>query len=114
MTPSLCDRLFMQPGVSAPKSCRGVMARADHGVGRKGKTMAYVYFFGEGKADGNTNMREILGGKGAGLAEMTNLGVTVPPGFTISTEVCVKYFETGELPAGVKEEVDACLPGFGR
>jgi pyruvate,orthophosphate dikinase len=51
----------------------------------------YVYFFGAGKADGNGKMKEVLGGKGAGLAEMTNLGVPVPPGFTISTEACTYY-----------------------
>ncbi|HEX3108202.1 MAG TPA: PEP/pyruvate-binding domain-containing protein, partial [Thermoanaerobaculia bacterium] len=46
----------------------------------------FVYYFGEGHAEGNAKMKEILGGKGAGLAEMTNIGVPVPPGFTISTE----------------------------
>ncbi|HEX7191637.1 MAG TPA: pyruvate, phosphate dikinase, partial [Thermoanaerobaculia bacterium] len=51
----------------------------------------YVYYFGDGHAEGNAKMKEILGGKGAGLAEMTNIGVPVPPGFTISTEVCT-YF----------------------
>ncbi|MEP6935516.1 MAG: PEP/pyruvate-binding domain-containing protein, partial [Nitrospirota bacterium] len=44
----------------------------------------YVYYFGDGKAEGTSNMKELLGGKGAGLAEMTNLGISVPPGFTIS------------------------------
>lgn len=53
----------------------------------------YVYFFGGGKADGNGKMRDILGGKGAGLAEMTNIGVPVPPGFTISTEVCRIFYK---------------------
>ena len=52
----------------------------------------YVYFFGDGKADGKGGMKELLGGKGAGLAEMTNLNISVPPGFTISTEACVEYF----------------------
>ena len=47
----------------------------------------YVYFFGEGRADGNARMRDLLGGKGAGLAEMSNAGVPVPPGFTITTAV---------------------------
>src|SRR5438552_1305621 len=51
----------------------------------------YVYYFGEGHAEGNAKMKDILGGKGAGLAEMTNIGVPVPPGFTISTEVCTYY-----------------------
>lgn len=55
-----------------------------------------VYFFGDGKADGDAAMRSILGGKGANLAEMTNLGIPVPPGFTISTEVCAGYYENGE------------------
>ena len=54
----------------------------------------YVYFFGDGRADGNGDMKDILGGKGAGLAEMTNAGVPVPPGFTISTDVCRLYFDT--------------------
>ncbi len=51
-----------------------------------------LYFFGEGKADGNAQLRDLLGGKGANLAEMTNLGLPVPPGFTISTEVCAAYY----------------------
>ncbi|HEX9492347.1 MAG TPA: PEP/pyruvate-binding domain-containing protein, partial [Thermoanaerobaculia bacterium] len=52
----------------------------------------YVYYFGEGHAEGNARMKDILGGKGAGLAEMTNIGVPVPPGFTISTEVCTYFY----------------------
>ncbi len=55
----------------------------------------YVYFFGEGKADGNAEMKNLLGGKGANLAEMTSLGIPVPPGFTITTEMCTEYFENG-------------------
>jgi pyruvate,orthophosphate dikinase len=56
-------------------------------------TTKYVYFFGDGKAEGRSGMKELLGGKGAGLAEMTNLGVPVPAGFTISTQACVAYFK---------------------
>jgi len=52
----------------------------------------YVYFFGEGKAEGNGKMKDILGGKGAGLAEMTNAGIPVPPGFTITTDVCRWFY----------------------
>src|SRR5512137_730269 len=52
----------------------------------------WVYFFGEGKAEGDGKQKELLGGKGAGLAEMTNLGIPVPPGFTITTEVCTYYY----------------------
>ena len=62
----------------------------------------YVYFFGDGKADGNGKMKDDLGGKGAGLAEMTNAGLPVPPGFTIQTEACREYMRQG----GVSEEVD--------
>ena len=55
-------------------------------------TKKYVYYFGDGKADGTGKMKELLGGKGAGLAEMTNLKISVPPGFTISTEACLEYY----------------------
>ena len=57
----------------------------------KKSTTKYVYSFGGGKADGNGKMKDVLGGKGAGLAEMTNAGLPVPPGFTIQTEACREY-----------------------
>ena len=67
-----------------------------------------VYFFGKGKADGNTKMKALLGGKGANLAEMTNIGVPVPPGFTISTEVCDYYYKHGKnYPADLQKQIDA-------
>jgi pyruvate,orthophosphate dikinase len=70
----------------------------------------YVYFFGEGKADGNAKMKALLGGKGANLAEMTSLGIPVPSGFTISTEVCSYYAEhSGAYPSELKKEVEAAL-----
>ncbi|HEV8680847.1 MAG TPA: PEP/pyruvate-binding domain-containing protein, partial [Stellaceae bacterium] len=56
----------------------------------------WVYRFGGGAAEGRAEMRELLGGKGAGLAEMSNLGLPVPPGFTITTEVCTRFHEAGE------------------
>jgi pyruvate,orthophosphate dikinase len=62
----------------------------------------YVYFFGAGKADGDGKMKDVLGGKGAGLAEMTNAGLPVPPGFTIQTEACREYMRSG----GASKEVD--------
>ncbi|MGB9824831.1 MAG: pyruvate, phosphate dikinase [Candidatus Hydrothermia bacterium] len=65
----------------------------------------YVYFFGGGKAEGNKDMKNLLGGKGANLHEMTNLGIPVPPGFTITTEACVYYFKNGAFPPGLEEEV---------
>jgi len=66
-----------------------------------------VYFFGGGKAEGNAKMKELLGGKGANLAEMTSLGVPVPPGFTIATKVCDEYYRNkGKWPKGLAEELD--------
>ncbi len=65
-----------------------------------------VYFFGGGRADGNKGMKNLLGGKGANLAEMASLGVPVPPGFTITTEVCVYFYQhKRKYPQGLKEEV---------
>ncbi len=66
----------------------------------------YIYFFGSGKADGTGTMKDLLGGKGAGLAEMTNAGVPVPPGFTITTEVCNVFYDLGKrVPEGLDEEM---------
>jgi pyruvate,orthophosphate dikinase len=66
----------------------------------------YVYFFGGGKADGRRDMKDLLGGKGAGLAEMTNLKIPVPAGFTITTEACNEYFKAGKkYPPGLWEQV---------
>lgn len=66
----------------------------------------YVYFFGGGKADGRGDMKDLLGGKGAGLAEMTNLKIPVPAGFTITTEACNEYFKAGKkYPPGMWEQV---------
>jgi pyruvate,orthophosphate dikinase len=69
-----------------------------------------VYFFGKGKADGTAEMRNLLGGKGANLAEMTNLGIPVPAGFTITTEVCTSYFENNQQwPTGLEAEIKTNL-----
>jgi len=65
----------------------------------------HVYFFGPGRADGSAAMRDVLGGKGAGLAEMANLGLPVPPGFTISARLCIEYVQSGIFPPGLREEV---------
>jgi pyruvate,orthophosphate dikinase len=73
---------------------------------KAGKTKKHVYFFGGGKADGNRDMKDLLGGKGSGLAEMTNAGLPVPPGFTISTEVCnIYYREKSKIPAAIDREI---------
>jgi len=69
----------------------------------------WVYSFGDGRADGSAAMRDILGGKGAGLAEMANLGLPVPPGFTISAKLCITYLEQGTFPDDLREEVDRHL-----
>ena len=68
----------------------------------------YVYFFGGGKAEGNGKMKDTLGGKGAGLAEMTNAGLPVPPGFTIQTEACREYMR-GDVNTSVDKEMNAAL-----
>jgi pyruvate,orthophosphate dikinase len=73
-------------------------------------TASYVYFFGEGRADGGAALRDLLGGKGAGLAEMANAGVPVPPGFTITTDVCRHFYaHQGALPPGFAEQERAAL-----
>jgi pyruvate, orthophosphate dikinase len=69
----------------------------------------YVYFFGNGKADGNGKMKDELGGKGAGLAEMTNAGLPVPPGFTIQTEACREYMRSGSASKAVDQQMDEAL-----
>jgi pyruvate,orthophosphate dikinase len=75
----------------------------------------WVYFFGEGRAEGTGKMKELLGGKGAGLAEMTNLAIPVPPGFTITTEVCTYFYAHGRsYPGELQEQVEAALSGVER
>src|ERR1700745_76252 len=72
-------------------------------------TTKYVYFFGGGKADGNGKMKDALGGKGAGLAEMTNAGLPGPPGFTSSTERCREYMRKGGVSSEVDRQMEAAL-----
>ena len=75
----------------------------------------WVYTFGDGKAEGQADMKNLLGGKGANLAEMSNLGLPVPPGFTISTELCTHYYDNGRsYPADLAGAVDAALSEVGR
>jgi pyruvate,orthophosphate dikinase len=68
-----------------------------------------VYFFGDGRAEGTRDMKAVLGGKGANLAEMTNLGVPVPPGFTIASSVCMEFLRNGQAPPTLRAEVDDAL-----
>jgi pyruvate,orthophosphate dikinase len=74
------------------------------------KQKKYVYFFGAGKAEGSAKMRDLLGGKGAGLHEMTRIGASVPPGFTINTDICTYYYAHGrQYPKGLEKEVSTAL-----
>ena len=75
----------------------------------KPTTTKYVYFFGGGKADGNGKMKDVLGGKGAGLAEMTNAGLPVPPGFTIQTEACREYMRGNAVSKEVDRQMEEAL-----
>ena len=113
------------------KTVRSVPERPDK-VGKTGKTAKpgalpasarpkregdakWVYSFGNGSAEGRAEMRDLLGGKGAGLAEMANLGLPVPPGFTMTTAVCTYYYENGKAyPSNLKEQVTAALDQVGR
>jgi pyruvate, orthophosphate dikinase len=93
-------------GARAKSSSRKALSKD----AKAARATRYVYFFGNGKADGNRAMRDVLGGKGAGLAEMTNAGLPVPPGFTISTAACTVYeAENGRIPAHIDREMMANL-----
>jgi pyruvate, orthophosphate dikinase len=99
---------------NSARARRVVVARPKKpGAGqRRGK---WVYAFGGGKAEGRANMRNLLGGKGAGLAEMAHLGLPVPPGFTITTEVCTYFYENGKnYPKDLRPQVEAALSEVGR
>ena len=73
-------------------------------------SIKYVYLFANGESDGNGEMKDLLGGKGAGLAEMTNAGLPVPPGFTITTQACNAYYAGGEqFPEGMWNQVLSAL-----
>ena len=83
-------------------------------AGRQSKGK-WVYGFGDGRAEGKASMRNLLGGKGAGLAEMANLGLPVPPGFTITTEVCTYYYaHNNEYPKDLRAQADKALAQVGR
>jgi pyruvate,orthophosphate dikinase len=81
-----------------------VAAPAKKTAKKAARSKRWVYAFGGGKAEGKPGMRSLLGGKGAGLAEMANLGLPVPPGFTIPTEVCTYYY-ANTYPAALENQV---------
>jgi pyruvate,orthophosphate dikinase len=85
-------------------------AAVKRSLSKSRRAARHVYFFGSGKADGNRHMKDLLGGKGSGLAEMTNAGLPVPPGFTISTAVCTIYYDQkGKIPPAIDREIDENL-----
>src|SRR5262245_17102989 len=74
----------------------------------------WVYRFGGRTSEGDASMRNLLGGKGANLAEMANLGVPVPPGFTITTEICTAFYRSGrKYPEGLEQQVSAAIEAVG-
>src|SRR5699024_1453653 len=77
--------------------------------GRRGGMSKWVYGFGGGDSDGSADLRNLLGGKGANLAEMASIGLPVPPGFTITTEVCTHFTEAGGYPEELETQVKAAL-----
>lgn len=80
--------------------------KAKNKSAKSSKAKKFVYFFGGGKTEGNAKMKELLGGKGANLAEMTSIGIPVPAGFTITTETCDAYYKNGKnWPKGLEEEI---------
>src|SRR5438105_10379158 len=80
-----------------------------------GKIKKYIYLFGNKKADGNGAMKALLGGKGANLAEMTRIGLPVPPGFTITTEVCTYFYANRKsYPSDLEPQVNAALDRLGK
>ncbi|MFL5475519.1 MAG: PEP/pyruvate-binding domain-containing protein, partial [Gemmatimonadales bacterium] len=72
-------------------------------------TQPLVYSFGQGRSEGTAAMKDILGGKGAGLAEMTTIGIPVPPGFTIASNICIHYLESGQFPKRLQAQVENAL-----
>jgi pyruvate,orthophosphate dikinase len=97
------------------KVARKVSRRGSPAGARKQKTLQYVYNFGERKADGDGSMKPLLGGKGANLAEMTRIGLPVPPGFTITTEVCTYFYaHKRTYPASLQAEIERGIANMER
>src|ERR1700690_634449 len=107
------------PRVSAKRKKQAVRKAAKPKVGarpaQKPSKGKWVYGFGDGRAEGKASMRNLLGGKGAGLAEMANLGLPVPPGFTITTEVCTFYYANKQqYPKELHAQVEKALAQIGK
>ena len=97
----------MAKKLAKKKSAKKNAARKAGGSKKSGRM---IYFFGQSKCDGDGTMRDLLGGKGANLAQMTKIGLPVPPGFTITTQVCIDYYTNGKkFPAGLEEQIASYL-----
>src|SRR5215471_17636126 len=97
---------------AAPKVAAKPAPKPEVSAAKAGK---WVYTFGDGKAEGRADMRDLLGGKGANLAEMANLGLPVPPGFTIPTSVCTYFYEHGKTyPKELKAQLEKALDYVGK
>src|ERR1700676_2401485 len=118
--PSMPARAKAPPPASARKALKNSPAKAAPKPAHKlvtskpaaeaVKSGKWVFTFGDGKAEGKAGLRDLLGGKGANLAEMTNLGLPVPPGFVITTEACREYLKQGAAPEGLAHAVRVALP----
>jgi pyruvate,orthophosphate dikinase len=109
-------RAFVRKPAAKGKAAKGRTTKGKTTKPKASNSKAkWVYAFGGGRADGKTSMRDLLGGKGAGLAEMANLGLPVPPGFTITTEVCSYYYANDQkYPPNLKAQVEEALAKVGR
>src|SRR5436305_307482 len=97
---------------AANKAAKPAAAKPAPDVAKSGK---WVFTFGDGKAEGKASMRDLLGGKGANLAEMANLGLPVPPGFTIPTSVCTYFYAHGKTyPKELRTQVEKALDHVGK
>src|SRR5690606_40279824 len=106
--PSKTTRRHTAPTASKPRAVKKMARKPSPPAGTvmRAKPGKHVYYFGATKTEGDASMKALLGGKGANLADMTSIGLPVPPGFTITTETCAKYYETGKrLPHGLMNEV---------
>ena len=108
-----CHACFSGPVSDADSRRAGAAAARVPAGGDAGMSGPYaqplVYFFGQGRADGTAGMKDVLGGKGAGLAEMTTIGIPVPPGFTIASSLCLSYLESHQFPKRLQVQVQNAL-----
>src|SRR5690606_30234364 len=106
--PSKTTRRHTAPTASKPRAVKKMARKPSPPAGTvmRAKPGKHVYYFGATKTEGDASMKALLGGKGANLADMTSIGLPVPPGFTITTEVCDAYYKAGQqMPPGLMDEV---------